>query len=54
MLQQYESFKWMGCVICAVALFGIAPIYFPMWGGIIFPPIKGATEVWGHHSPCTC
>ena len=46
-LAPHDSFKWLGCVICAVAAFGVAPIYFPMWGGLIFPPVKGATEVIG-------
>ena len=44
MLAAYDSFKWMGCVICAVAMFGVAPIYFPMWGGLICGPKAGATE----------
>ena len=44
MLAPYNSFKWMGCVICAVAMFGVAPIYFPMWGGLLCGPKKGATE----------
>jgi hypothetical protein len=43
-LAPYDSFKWMGCVICAVAMFGVAPIYFPMWGGLICGPKKGVTE----------
>ena len=43
-LAPYDSFKWMGCVICAVALFGVAPIYFPMWGGLLCGPKKGVTE----------
>ena len=34
----------MGVVICFVAMFGVAPIYFPMWGGLIFPAKKGVTE----------
>ena len=38
------SFQWMGVVICAVACFGVAPIYFPMWGGLLCGPVKGATE----------
>ena len=44
MLAPYNSFKWMGCVICAVAMFGVAPIYFPMWGGLVCGPKKGVTE----------
>ena len=43
-LAAYDSFKWMGCVICAVAMFGVAPIYFPMWGGLLCGPKAGATE----------
>ncbi len=43
-LTQPEAFKWMGVVICFVAMFGVAPIYFPMWGGLIFPAKKGVTE----------
>ena len=43
-LAPYNSFKWMGCVICAVAMFGVAPIYFPMWGGLVCGPKKGVTE----------
>ena len=44
MLAPYNSFKWMGCVICFVAMVGVAPIYFPMWGGLICGPKKGYTE----------
>ena len=43
-LAPYNSFKWMGCVICFVAMVGVAPIYFPMWGGLVCGPKKGATE----------
>ncbi|CAL5220962.1 g3068 [Coccomyxa viridis] len=43
-LAPYNSFKWMGCVICFVAMVGVAPIYFPMWGGLICGPKKGYTE----------
>lgn len=43
-LDQFNAFKYLGCVICAVACFGVAPIYFPMWGGLLCGPVKGATE----------
>ena len=43
-LAPYNSFKWMGCVICFVAMVGVAPIYFPMWGGLVCGPKKGYTE----------
>lgn len=34
----------MGCVIIAVAMIGVAPIYFPMWGGLLCGPKKDVTE----------
>ena len=30
--------------MCVVAVVGVAPVYFPMWGGLIMGPKKGATE----------
>eukprot|EP00891_Asterochloris_glomerata_P003456 jgi/Astpho2/3456/Aster-07053 len=38
------AMKWMGGVMCIVAMIGVAPVYFPMWGGLILGPKKGATE----------
>lgn len=52
-LDQFNSFKWMGCVICAVACLGVAPIYFPMWGGLLCGPVKGATEEDYYYSEYT-
>ncbi|CAL8471937.1 g11479 [Coccomyxa elongata] len=52
-LDQYNSFKWMGVVICAVACLGVAPIYFPMWGGLLCGPVKGATEEDYYYSEYT-
>ncbi|KAK9839619.1 hypothetical protein WJX81_001376 [Elliptochloris bilobata] len=43
-LQQYDSFKWMGCAIVFVACIGVAPLYFPMWGGLFCGPKPGVTE----------
>ena len=43
-LQQYDSFKWMGCAIVFVACVGVAPLYFPMWGGLFCGPQPGVSE----------
>jgi NNP family nitrate/nitrite transporter-like MFS transporter len=39
----YDSYKWMGVMSLLVA--GLTWfIWFPMWGGMVFPARKGATE----------
>ena len=43
-LTQYDAFKWMGCAIIFVACVGVAPLYFPMWGGLFCGPQPGVTE----------
>ena len=43
-LQQYDAFKWMGCAIIFVACVGVAPLYFPMWGGLFCGPQPGVSE----------
>lgn len=43
-LSQYDAFKWMGCAIIFVACVGVAPLYFPMWGGLFCGPQPGVTE----------
>ena len=41
--------------MCFVAVFGVAPVYFPMWGGLILGPKKGATEEEYYcESACCC
>ncbi len=42
-LETHVGFKWLGvCVIIVSQL--VALMYFPMWGGMIFPHKKDATE----------
>lgn len=43
-IQTYQGLKWMGVVSCAVAIFCIPPLYFPMWGGMLMPAKSDATE----------
>lgn len=38
-----DAFKWMGIMAIGIALFQLL-LWFPMWGGLIFPVRKGATE----------
>lgn len=41
--------------MCIVAMIGVAPVYFPMWGGLILGPKKGATEEEYYcESACWC
>ena len=42
-LATYDAFKWMGVMAVGIAAFQIF-LYWPMWGGVIFPARKGATE----------
>ena len=42
-LPVYDAFKWMGVMAVGIASFQIL-LWFPMWGGIIFPAKKGYTE----------
>ena len=40
----YDSMKWLGVVICGVAILCVPFLHWPMWGGMIFPIKKGYTE----------
>jgi NNP family nitrate/nitrite transporter-like MFS transporter len=40
----YDSIKWLGVVMCVVAVVGVVPVDFPMWGGMFWPARKGVTE----------
>ena len=42
-LPVYDAFKWMGVMAVGIASFQLL-LWFPMWGGLIFPAKKGATE----------
>ena len=42
-LAVYDAFKWMGVMAVGIAAFQIF-LWFPMWGGVIFPAKKGYTE----------
>jgi len=48
-----DAFKWMGCVIVLVACVGVAPLYFPMWGGLFCGPKPGVTEEDYYYSEYT-
>ena len=36
--------KWLGVVICGVGILCVPFLYWPMWGGMVFPVKKGYTE----------
>ena len=36
--------KWLGVVICGVGILCVPFLYWPMWGGMVFPIKKGYTE----------
>jgi MFS transporter, NNP family, nitrate/nitrite transporter len=38
-----KGFVWMGVLVCCVTMI-LFTIYFPMWGGMLFPARKGVTE----------
>jgi len=42
-LSTQDAFKWMGVMAIGIACFQLL-LWFPMWGGVIFPAKKGATE----------
>ena len=48
-----DAFKWMGCAIIFVACVGVAPLYFPMWGGLFCGPKPGVTEEDYYYSEYT-
>ena len=53
-ISNMDAFKWLGVVIIVVACLGVAPIYFPQWGGMLCPPKKGVTEedyYYGEYTP---
>ena len=41
--ETYEGLVWMGVMVIAMTLF-IVPIYFPMWGGMLFREREGVVE----------
>jgi hypothetical protein len=42
-VQVYEGIIYMGVMVICMTMF-VVPIYFPMWGGMLFPPKEGVTE----------
>eukprot|EP01026_Neomeris_dumetosa_P067202 TRINITY_DN6545_c0_g1_i1.p3 TRINITY_DN6545_c0_g1~~TRINITY_DN6545_c0_g1_i1.p3 ORF type:complete len:168 (+),score=27.67 TRINITY_DN6545_c0_g1_i1:2-505(+) len=42
-LETYEGIRYMGIIIIGVTLL-VVPVYFPMWGGMLFPAKPGVTE----------
>jgi MFS transporter, NNP family, nitrate/nitrite transporter len=42
-VQVYQGIIFMGIMVLCMSVF-VIPMYFPMWGGMIYPPREGATE----------
>ena len=43
-IPQYDAMKWLGVVIVGISLLCVAPLYWPMWGGMLMPAKQGYTE----------
>lgn len=42
-MQVYEGLIYMGIMVLCMTLF-VVPVYFPMWGSMLFGPKAGVTE----------
>lgn len=52
-LSTQDAFKWMGVMAVGIACFQLL-LWFPPWGGLLFPPKKGATEEDYYFSGASC
>ena len=43
-IPSYDAMKWLGCAISGISLLCVAPLYWPMWGGMFMPAKAGYTE----------